>query len=207
MSTIKPDKLFCVIRQKLSGEIEARGGPFGPELRVIHDASRPAKINIEGSLIPGADIQDTLKITQLTGEALITIHGDVIGGTEDCVDVTRCNGVITIVVTGAFQPRGKHVAIIKGESSGVTLVGRIIGHGRDTDIELGGYYGGSPGVPNMNGLTRDNTLDLQCAEPIKLSVFRATEPKIVYNQAYKRSRFYELVYPLWLWFRERGIGK
>jgi len=201
-----PDKIHCVIAGNKDGTIVGIGGPFGEEWKLIHDAIRPANIEIPGSLIAGPQDQDTLKITQLTGIVSITVAGDIVGGSEDCIDVTRCNGHILIDVAGVLMSGGKHVAIIKGQSSGVYIRGKIAKHGKDTDIELGGFYGGGD-LPLMNGKTTDTTLALTCADRINIRQFRSDAPKIANSQAYKHDRLYEFFYPIWLWFRERGIGK
>ena len=206
MSTFTPDRIYCAINGLDDGTIVGIGGPFGDQWTTIHDASRPADITIEGDLIPRASDQDTLKESMLTGAVHILVHGCIYGGAEDCVDVTRCHGDIVISARDGLIPTGKHVAIVKGESSGVTLYGLIRGHGKDTDIELGGFYGGGT-LPLLNGKTTGTVLNLSCADPIKIRQFRATDPVITNGQKYKHDWFYELVYPLWLWFREKGIGK
>lgn len=205
MSTFISDKIFCLIGQQPDGTIYGVGGPFG-EGEILSGPERPAVVNIPISLIANGAVQDTLKLAGLTGQVTIACHGDIVGGLEDCVDVTRCRGDIILIVAGALRPTGKHVVIIKGETDGFTLSARLEGHGRQTDIELGGFYGGGS-LPLLNGKTTNIKLECVASDPIKLRQFRATDPKIVNTQAYKHDRLYELIYPIWLWFREKGIGK
>jgi len=206
MSTFISDKIFCGIGQNEDGSIYGVGGPFGAG-ETLAGPERPAVVNIPVSLIPGPEVQDTLKLKGLTGEVTIACHGDIVGGLEDCVDVTRCTGDIILIVKGALKPTGKHVLIIKGESDGVRVVARVDGHGKQTDVEQGGFYGGGS-LPLLNGRTKNIRLEMVSAEPIRLRVFRSEPPTIRNGQAYDRhAKWLEFFYPVWLWFRERGIGK
>lgn len=200
MSTIKPDKMYCVLVQADNGEISAVGGPFGDTLHVIHDASRPAVIDILGSLIPpNGTYDDTLKLAHLKGGVTVNVGGDIVGGMEDVIDATICENVY-VNVAGVMRPTGKFVSTIKGQTNGFTLSGRIEGHGTETDIDIGNNY--DAGGVKLNGKTRNVKLNLTCSEPIKVRPLSADDPIILNptKQRYCVDKWTRIFWPLYLLF-------
>lgn len=195
----KPDKILCALSQNDDGSINGIGGPFGDNWHPIHGAERPAKIVIPGSLIPTADISDTLKLSGITGKVDVEVQGDITGGYEDCVDACKCKGDVTVSWTGIAYPKGNFLATIKGETNGFTLRGKVIGHGSEMDVDLGNNY--SVGNLKLNGKTRNVRLDLTNADCIKVRPLSADNPTILNPaQSYKVDKWSRIFWPLYLRF-------
>ena len=117
------------------------------------------------------DWSDTIKITsQCTGLRLTA--DEILGGTEDCVDIN--NGCRDIKVTSLFHAQGKYVATIKGGAEEVTLSGIVTKHGTEVDIDLGNWSDQS------SAPVRGVRLDLKSITglPIVVRVLNAAKPTL-----------------------------
>jgi len=199
MST--PDKNFCIVSQADDGTLWGQGGPFGPVNKMLHDASRPVYIEILGDLIPpDKTYADTLKVAHVTGEVLINVIGDIVGGYEDCIDATICKGNVTVTWTGFLKPTGNFVSTIKGETNGFTLRGKVSGHGLEGDIDLGNYF--SANGRKLNNATKNVRLELTAPSPIKVRPLSADNPIILNpSQPYKIDKYTRYFYMVWLCFK------
>lgn len=196
----RPDKILCALAQNDDGSINGIGGPFGDFWHPVHDASRPARIIIPSSLVPTAEIADTLKLSGITGKVDVEVQGDIYGGYEDCVDATKCKGDVTVSWTGTAYPKGNFLSTIKGETDGFTLRGKVSGHGRETDVDLGNNY--SVGNLKLNGKTRNVRLELESPDCIKVRPLSADNPKLLNagKQCYKVDKWSRVFWPLYLRF-------
>lgn len=99
-------------------------------------------------------------------------------GRENCIDATGC--VNLTLTDSTFLPgAGISAFTIKGATDGWTIADSVIGHGKETDVELGqfdnSWYIGRP--PTRNGLIaycRSND-----GRPIKVTCWNAEPPKVI----------------------------
>ncbi|MBL9187932.1 MAG: hypothetical protein JNK23_10665 [Opitutaceae bacterium] len=133
---------------------------------------RPLGYHAVGDLTPSAEIADTLKVTDCAGGRIVAGH--IIGGREDCIDVNNhCEGIV--IEAAVLEPRGKYIATIKGGSRHITLrCPCVIGHGTETDIDLGNISDQSDEVTGPTLL--DCQHQLGPLEPIRVRVLGATRP-------------------------------
>ena len=134
-----------------------------------------------GGLVQPPTHQDTLKfsgrLTQFTGR-----FGVVYGGTEDCADFNDgCRNVD--VHADEWHPQGQYGFTIKGGSHNITVSGKLVGHGKTVDVDLGNWSDQSNGrtgfVPSKDGKGRDRFLlltPLQQARTLEALVQLSSEP-------------------------------
>lgn len=118
---------------------------------------------------------DALKVTDCT-DGVVEVH-HVKGGREDCCDINNhCREIL--VMADLWEPQGDYVFTVKGGSARVTLVGRIRGHGRVVDVDLGNISDQSDDItgPVLLNLTHES------GDPITVRVLGATRP-IILNPA------------------------
>jgi len=120
---------------------------------------------------------------KLTNSRHGLIHlGHVKGGYEDCLDVNNHAENITIEAD-LWQPQGNYLATIKGGSRDVTLRGKVRGHGRIVDIDLGNVSDQSDDVTGPIALHLKHEL----GEPITVRVLGSQAPRQLnsYEQRYQ----------------------
>jgi hypothetical protein len=102
----------------------------------------------------------------------------VFAGRENCADATGCTNLEWS--SCVFEPNaGISTFTIKGATDGWRIVESNIGHGKETDVELGqfdnSWYAGRP--PTRNGLI------FNCrsgdGKPIKVTCWNAEPPKVI----------------------------
>jgi hypothetical protein len=84
-------------------------------------------------LFASPEHQDALHIS--ASEDGTVYCGQLVGGTEDCVDVN--NHCKRITVIAEFEPKGKYVITVKGGSEDIAFVGSVKGHGTEVDVDIG----------------------------------------------------------------------
>lgn len=124
----------------------------------------------------------------------LTVHvrGRLVGGDEDCSDVNNhCEEVY--VYADEWWPRGRYLATVKGHSQGTTLSGRVMGHGRVVDIDIGNASDQSqlPTGPVYLNLTPGDN------RPISYRVIYGHRPVFLNDPSYYHCQF---ALPLWLGF-------
>lgn len=128
---------------------------------------------VVGDLIPPDDsYDDTLKISHCKNGTVRA--GRVVGGSEDCLDLNNhCEKLV--IEADLWEPRGDYLATIKGGSHAITVRGRVRGHGRVVDIDLGNISDQS------DDATTGVALDLlhEAGEPITVRVLNALEPQLL----------------------------
>jgi hypothetical protein len=157
-----------------------------PDLNLISFAGRrPLGEHVVGDVLAGPERSDALKVTDCANGRIAAGH--IRGGKEDCVDVN--NHTTNVVIEAAlFEPRGKHLATIKGGSGDITLRGKVRGHGSVVDIDLGNIADQSD---NVTGRVR---LDLvhEAGEPITVRILGAIRPTLLNSHEQR----YEVVFAL-----------
>jgi hypothetical protein len=134
-----------------------------PGVRRTHTMVMPPKQ-------PGID--DTIKLSGVKDFDL-EIFGEVWGGKEDCVDVNNKCCDCTISASDGYRPSGRYAFTVKGDSSGIRLVGEMLSHGTTVDVALGEHS------DQARGITTDVRLDLFSRKgPITYWIFNATDPTL-----------------------------
>jgi hypothetical protein len=132
-----------------------------------------AVVTMLDEIRPGSEISDTLKFTSRLHD-FVGNFGHVIGGREDCVDINNHSQRIRIEA-GLWEPRGKYLATIKGGSKDIHLSGRVRGHGREVDIDIGNISDQSddPTGPVYLNLLHER------GEPITVRVINGERPLLL----------------------------
>ena len=137
------------------------------------DSGSTVTLQEAGFAAPDPEWSDTIKITSRC--QFFTLRADVIfGGKEDCVDCNNRAEEIAVYAT-LFRPQGKYLATIKGGCAGVFLIGRVYGHGKEVDVDLG----------NWSDQSQEETIGVKLAlesndgKPITIRVLNAKKPKLL----------------------------
>jgi hypothetical protein len=145
-----------------------------------------------GDLVPPDDsYSDTLKFGGFSFDGEV-VAGRIVGGREDCVDMNNVRDIH--VRAEVFEPRGRFLATIKGGSTDCELSGTVVGHGTETDVDLGNWSDQSKEV------TRGTCLCLISTDgsPIRVRVLLAEWP-VILNASQQNYRFALVSYlPLWM---------
>jgi hypothetical protein len=125
---------------------------------------------------PGPEIADTLKFTSRLTNFTVYLN-TVYGGREDCVDVNNHSENLHIYAK-LWVPQGKYLATIKGGSKFITLGGKVRGHGKEVDVDIGNISDQStkPTGPVYLNLTHEK------GEPITVRVLNGEKPKFLNAQ-------------------------
>lgn len=129
---------------------------------------------------PEPGMSDTVKLTSRLTDFSVIFHGEVYGGTEDCVDVNNHSTGLHLSAK-CWIPQGKYLATIKGGSSGVTLSGSVRGHGSEVDIDIGNI---SDQSDNPTGLVYLN-LQHEAGDPITVRIVNGVRPVFVNEDVQK----------------------
>ncbi len=134
--------------------------------------------------LPEGVWSDTIKFSN-SSFIHVRVHGRLTGGREDCVDIN--NGSHDIRVEAEeWESGGLFVATVKGGSWNIMLVGKIVKHGRETDIDLGNWS------DQNRERTRNVCLSLTCDDAIKVRVLNAWEPVIFYDDPDRAPQAYDI---------------
>ena len=139
-------------------------------------------LRVFGNLVPPDDsYSDTLKFGGLSHDGEVEA-ARIVGGREDCVDMNNVRDIH--VRAEVFEPRGRFLATIKGGSVGCQLSGTVVGHGTETDVDLGNWSDQS------RKITRGTRLCLLSADgsPIRVRVLLSEWP-VILNAAQQRYSF------------------
>lgn len=80
---------------------------------------------------------EALKCSRITNASIIVTLA--VGGYEDVIDATDCHDFFVRIAKGYVN--GRYFSTIKGGTSGFMLqVGEQVGHGKETDHDLGNWY-------------------------------------------------------------------
>lgn len=148
----------------MSGDINLYA--FGPE-----HASTVQRFEDAGSDHDAATYSDTLKFSN-THDVTATVHGELAGGKEDCVDMNRAHDCT--VFAERWHPRGLFLATIKGGTTDYYLSGEVVAHGKEVDVDLGNWSDQS------SAKTGAGMLDLRSHDgsPIVIRVLNAERPHL-----------------------------
>lgn len=165
-------------------------------------ARKPLGTQVLDSLVPQGVWEDTLKFSACE-DGDVMVHGSVLGGLEDCVDVNNHCRRLT-VHADLWMPQGQYLATIKGGSQNITLSGTVRGHGKTTDVDLGNI---SDQSDDLTGPVYLNLVH-EAGDPIYVRRLNASDP-VLLNGATQR---YVISRPLWgvtrgLWARGYAVLK
>lgn len=153
----QPDFPYVALAQQPDGSVilvDWRKPP-GETHRTVREAGSLARLEIDlGDIDCHAGIGDIYKNPQAkeagatawsealkvsrVGNASIAA-GVCVGGYEDVIDATDCGEVLVRITKGYVN--GKYFSTIKGGTDGFQLqVGTQVGHGKETDHDLGNWY-------------------------------------------------------------------
>lgn len=128
---------------------------------------------ILGDILPDnpGSYADILKLSGVV--RLHVLVGKLAGGSEDCLDINHCHD-IEVEVEEAI-PGGRYVATIKGGSTDISLiVGKQVGHGSETDYDLGNWS--DQGHQRTKGVTL--TVQVQDHSQARCRVLHAWNPTV-----------------------------
>lgn len=169
----QPDKQLVAFAGKPTGEIILVDWrqPEGQTHRILRkDGDLTYLTHTLAGVIDGEGYHDALKVSGCVN--LQVIAGTVRGGSEDVVDINHSD-TCRVSIQEAL-PTGRYVATIKGGSKNIQLVvAKQIGHGRETDYDLGNWSDqGHERTTNVTiGVWSTNS------EPIKVRVLHAHRPE------------------------------
>jgi len=124
----------------------------------------------ENIIPPDDTFNDALKLSNCYDTTLTA--ATVYGGSEDVLDINR--GANLYVYIKKAMPRGKYVATIKGGAENITIkIDCLIGHGKETDFDLGNWSDQEP-----LKRTKKVYLDITTSDgsPVKVRVLHAWKP-------------------------------
>jgi hypothetical protein len=130
-------------------------------------------------IVADKNIADALKLSNCHD---IQIAADlIVGGYEDCIDINRGRDIY-VRITQA-QPQGKFVATIKGGAENVLLqIDRLIGHGTETDIDIGNWSDQEPHARTKFVYLNITTSD---GSPVRVRILHGWTP-ILINSAHQK---------------------
>jgi hypothetical protein len=141
-------------------------------------------------LVATPEFADALKITNSTDGTVIA--GYIRGGYEDCVDINNhCEHIN--VTAELFEAQGSYIFTVKGGSRWITLTGRVRGHGKVVDVDLGNI------ADQSDDLTEYVVLNLvhEKGDPISVRILGAADP-IYFN---RERQEYVVKFAIWKPFR------
>lgn len=181
MST--PDKQYVALAGKPTGEIilvDWRQPP-GFNHRTVRADGDLALFTIElRDIIPPEGYQDALKVSGVVNANISA--GEVHGGSEDVVDVNHSENILLRIQRAV--PRGRYVATLKGGSRGIVLaIAEQVGHGKETDYDLGNWSDQSAKRTTLVSLSA-TTADKSAA---RVRVLHAHVPVLAASDRWKTS--------------------
>lgn len=139
----------------------------------------------------GRTIADVLKFSGVQ-RLRVVVHGELPGGTEDCIDVNNDCREIDVHCLHGMRPAGQYAITIKGGSRGVRVDGAILAPARVVEVDLGNHSDQSP------DRTTEVTLGLIPLYPGKVRWRRlnANTPTLIRPELFSRA------FRLRGWFRD-----
>ena len=142
------------------------------------------------------DYDDILKFSNCTN---VLVEGlDIAAGSENCVDAVRGSNY-KFKGCDLLSGAGVSAVTIKGSIDGWQMIGCTIGHGKETDIELGqfdNYW--TPGrKPTRNGLIK--ACVSSDGAPIRVTCWNADKPEVIASNVKIRQIPWIIWFPYFCW--------
>lgn len=137
-------------------------------------------VEIPAGLNP-LEFDDILKITDCQ-DITVEVRGVLPGGREDCIDINNHCRNVTVWVSDGMHPNGNYAATIKGGSSDIEIIGKLLSHGKVVDFDLGNHSDQS------DNTTREVSLMVESpsGDVITWRRLNATTPHLKPGQRWKR---------------------
>lgn len=160
-------------RNQISINCDEAGNVFvNGDLMLAHDLPRLERVLFLDDIWPNdSGISDSLKFSGARNVTVIVNR--IVGGLEDCIDINnRCQDIE--VRAGLLDVRGRYACTIKGESRDIRInVGKLLGHGSETDFDLGNRS------EQASGRTRGVSINVVDALfPVRVRVMHAWKPTL-----------------------------
>lgn len=121
------------------------------------------------------DFDDIMKFSNCTNTFVYNL--DVAAGRENCIDAVRGEDYVWSCVR-TEDGAGISTFTIKGAIDGWSILGSTIGHGKETDIEVGQFddYWKPGRKPTRNGVI--DACKSTDGKPIRVTLWNADKPKV-----------------------------
>jgi hypothetical protein len=175
--------------------------PDGENHKILRESGDLSFLTVKlDDIMTPYDYQDALKVSRCKN--LSVMVSSVKGGTEDVLDMTDCDN--THVLIGTAEPRGRYLATIKGGCNNCMIsVINQLGHGKETDYDLGNWF----------DYNKRKTTNIHLASEVagggyaKCRVLHANKPITPPDQKWivKKPWYADLFYPVYGLLKKLGL--